>query len=105
MSKALKCDRCGMLYEKIKTQTSGYFVTRYSTGGYPLDLCPVCREEFKNWFDEKDKEEPISCITCKHVGLRFSKYEPCISCKLVQNEEGDLVRSNYERNKEVKEDE
>lgn len=164
MSKALKCDRCGEFYERTKVQTGGYFVTRYSTGGYPLDLCPVCREEFKHWFDEKkkdedesffnmearvenikkmitfcdvcgnkkedgtcdksaycsgipglgvptcfvskDKKESIDCISCKHVGLRFSKYEPCASCRPVKSgREGDLVGSNYERKEEVKKDE
>lgn len=95
MAKALLCDRCGTFYERVKVQTSGYFVTRYSTGGCPLDLCPVCREEFKNWFEEKkkDKDEPFFNKEAK-VENDKKMITFCDVCRN-KNEDGSCDKSAY----------
>lgn len=84
MAKALKCDRCGCLYEhyvpeahkKAKEGVNKLFdmselmykfasltpmTGRYSGYGSimsntSLDLCPKCRESFIEWFDSPESK-------------------------------------------------
>jgi predicted nucleic acid-binding Zn ribbon protein len=58
---AYKCDRCGKYFDKIKSfkdfKILGWSVVslRYKTnngGNFDIELCPECRDSFKNWFNE-----------------------------------------------------
>lgn len=57
MAKALKCDRCGILYEKQSKRD--IFIVKNSHISSPLDLCSGCQSELENWLDDykEEKEE------------------------------------------------
>lgn len=57
---AKKCDRCGKLYEnKIPEFTQIGNIYTYGiawelhTINRPVDLCPRCLNDFKNWFERR----------------------------------------------------
>ena len=55
--KAFKCDRCGNLYEGYTEKVKSFYINRSPVTYYPLDLCPECNKELKDWFEEKENEE------------------------------------------------
>lgn len=62
MANAMKCDRCGKLYESYNTKKDSKNINgfipvnldvdrkHYSHG--VMDLCPDCMKEFQNWMEE-----------------------------------------------------
>ena len=64
MSNALKCDRCGKLYEKyvgIQLVENGNSFHGFSISGYgranTYDLCEECMSSLIDWIKEKKNEE------------------------------------------------
>ena len=52
--KALKCDRCGNLYETYSEIEKPFYITTSPFMSHcTLDLCPECNKELKYWFAEK----------------------------------------------------
>lgn len=52
--KALKCDRCGILYETYSEKAKPFYITTSPFISYDtLDLCQECNKELKDWFTEK----------------------------------------------------
>lgn len=58
MAKALKCDRCGILYE-IPFCKPDVLLMRSDKPHKTLDLCLGCQSELENWIDDykEGKEE------------------------------------------------
>ena len=63
MALAKKCDRCGKFYEEYNTKNDGKNINgilllnidcheKYYTHG-PIDLCPDCKDSFKEWLTNK----------------------------------------------------
>ncbi|MBP5596306.1 MAG: hypothetical protein J6Y02_13045 [Pseudobutyrivibrio sp.] len=52
MSRANKCDRCGIFYEDdIKFHgNDSLFLGRRPYNNDFLDLCPMCQKSFESWF-------------------------------------------------------
>ena len=60
MSNAFKCDRCGKLFEKRRTEERDlYVVINPYNPNSAFDLCSNCHTELKNWWltGEKESEE------------------------------------------------
>ena len=62
MANAMKCDRCGKLYESYNTKKDNKNINgfiqvnldvdrKYYSHGV-TDLCPDCMKEFQNWMEE-----------------------------------------------------
>ena len=61
MSKALKCDRCGTLYEyNFQLYLNPYFVGK-DCHSYEdkrlLDLCPNCQKMLVEWFKDGERKK------------------------------------------------
>lgn len=57
MANAKKCDRCGVLYEKDKSETHLTIIKRvyqlsqlYTYKDDNFDLCEKCKQELEQWF-------------------------------------------------------
>lgn len=68
MAIALKCDRCGGLYEHHRMKYMGNYINgiqiintnidcNRTWDVRTLDLCPKCCEEFINWIEDKKEED------------------------------------------------
>lgn len=66
MSKALKCDRCGTLYEIYGSVRKGFnsvaIISKDQLGTYDAvekyDLCPECMKEVLKIMNEKKEKKP-----------------------------------------------
>ena len=67
MALAKKCDRCGKLYEEYNTKEDCKKINgiallnidcheKYYLHG-PIDLCPDCKDSFKEWLANKNKDD------------------------------------------------
>ena len=67
MALAKKCDRSGKVYEEYNTKNDGKNINgililnidcreKYYTHG-PIDLCPDCKDSFKEWLTNKNKDD------------------------------------------------
>lgn len=45
---AMKCDRCGALFER-KILTDVIIAKRHGIGWFDVDLCNKCQAELENW--------------------------------------------------------
>ena len=60
MSKALKCDRCGALYEyDFQLYLRSYYVGKecHPYEDKRLDLCPNCQTELEKWIEERKESK------------------------------------------------
>ena len=60
MSAALKCDRCGTLYEyDYQLYLCSYYVCKdcHPSGDLKLDLCPNCQQKLIEWVDDGERKE------------------------------------------------
>lgn len=64
MSKALKCDRCGDLYEPYEAIPNQFYITQRSFNAEALDLCEHCSFELQDWMNQ------IRFPKCEINGLR-----------------------------------
>lgn len=70
MANAMKCDRCGKLYESYNTKKDNKNINgfipvnldvdrKYYSHGV-TDLCPDCMKEFQNWMEEVKQMERLT---------------------------------------------
>ena len=89
MANAMKCDRCGKLYESYNTKKDNKNINgfipvnldvdrKYYSHGV-TDLCPDCMKEFQNWMKEVKQMERLTQKSDKMIWLKDQglKIEPC----------------------------
>lgn len=76
MSKALKCDRCGKLYEPYEPISNQFYVTQKAFNGTTWDLCTDCSWELYCWMEDKRNPKcAINGLTCDYCKKRHDCHE------------------------------
>ena len=60
MSKANKCDRCGVLYEyNWENYIHKHYINKdcHPYPDYRIDLCPNCQTELEKWLKERKESK------------------------------------------------
>ena len=57
MASAHKCDRCGMLYERLCVPNIQIIEYHHGYGDYRKDLCPECQITLENWLKDYERKE------------------------------------------------
>jgi hypothetical protein len=57
MASAYKCDRCGMLYERLCIPKIQIIEYRDRVLYNRKDLCPECQITLENWFKDYERKE------------------------------------------------
>lgn len=75
MSIALKCDRCGVFYERSdlgEIKNSPYGVWK---GNNSADLCPTCCDELYRWFTNPKESRPVGYWMGRVAGAAREAWE------------------------------
>lgn len=107
MSKALKCDRCGKLYEMyhgipLTPEGNAYHALTLIDQNYArrhFDMCPECMQQII-YFLNNEGDTYLQCRDCKHEKNGIND-TPCVSCKRINNgPEYDTDYYEYDEKKE-----
>lgn len=71
MSKALKCDRCGKLYEPFAPMPNQFYISQKPFNATAWDLCFECSLELSDWMNERlNPKCAINGLYCEYCTKR-----------------------------------
>lgn len=60
MSRARRCDRCGMFYEDLAYEVTIREVSYCGRTPIPQDLCCKCFEDFKKFMENREERKEVT---------------------------------------------